>query len=166
MAERVRAMDRVVEVVERQPEVKYELRLEEVLPSCVFRSPPQHPRKLTLHCHRITACLSESAGKDVRASVYRVLRHLVVDLADVEHLSQAHLPLFLIRCVLFPHLHAPPRPSSFHPLTLLYLNRTAPWPATPPSTSKKSTLSVSSASFYLSRPRRPSCRIQVGRSCR
>ncbi|GAA6031289.1 hypothetical protein JCM8097_005586 [Rhodosporidiobolus ruineniae] len=78
VGERVRAMDTVVEIVERQVEVKYELRLEEFLPS-------------------ITACLSDSAGKEVRASVYRLLRHLVVDLTDISHLNEHHVPLFLVR---------------------------------------------------------------------
>ncbi|GAA5909150.1 hypothetical protein JCM6882_001203 [Rhodosporidiobolus microsporus] len=78
VGERVRGMDAVVEAVERCPAVKYDLRLEEWLPS-------------------ITACLSELAGKETRAAVYRLLRHLVVDASDAAHLNAHHVPLFLIR---------------------------------------------------------------------
>ncbi|BGP18107.1 hypothetical protein JCM10213v2_006158 [Rhodosporidiobolus nylandii] len=78
VGERVRAMDSVVEIVERHQGVKFELRLQEMLSS-------------------ITACLAESAGKETRAAVYRLLRHLVVDVSDVYALNAHHLPLFLIR---------------------------------------------------------------------
>ncbi|GAA5975076.1 hypothetical protein JCM11641_000022 [Rhodosporidiobolus odoratus] len=78
VSERVRAMDSVVEAVERFPNIKLELRLDEQLSS-------------------IFACLSESAGKETRAAVYRLLRHLVVDASDAFALNQRQLPLFLIR---------------------------------------------------------------------
>ncbi|GAA5842816.1 hypothetical protein JCM11251_001496 [Rhodosporidiobolus azoricus] len=78
VGDRVRGMDSVVEAVERCSAVKYELSLEEWLPS-------------------IAACLSESAGKETRAATYRLLRHLVVDASDALHLNAQHLPLFLIR---------------------------------------------------------------------
>ncbi|GJN92824.1 hypothetical protein Rhopal_005862-T1 [Rhodotorula paludigena] len=78
VAERVRAMDTIVDEVERHPQLKFELSLEEYLPS-------------------IMACLSESSGKEVRAAVYRLFRHLIVDASDVVHLNERHLPLFLVR---------------------------------------------------------------------
>ncbi|GAA5864925.1 hypothetical protein JCM8547_004239 [Rhodosporidiobolus lusitaniae] len=100
VAERVRGMDKIVETVERYTQIKYELRLEEYLPRCASFSLFLLPlsREMTRKGgHSIFACLSETAGKEVRASVYRLLRHLVVDLADIGHLSLHNLPLFLIR---------------------------------------------------------------------
>ncbi|GAA6003547.1 TORC2 complex subunit TSC11 [Rhodotorula paludigena] len=78
VAERVRAMDTVVDEVERHPQLKFELSLEEYLPS-------------------VMACLSESSGKEVRAAVYRLFRHLIVDASDIVQLNERHLPLFLVR---------------------------------------------------------------------
>ncbi|BGP33786.1 hypothetical protein JCM10296v2_005591 [Rhodotorula toruloides] len=77
--ERVRAMDELVDLVERHDQLKYELRLEEETLQSVM------------------SCLSDSAGKDVRAATYRLLRHLTVDASDVLLLNSHHLPLFLIR---------------------------------------------------------------------
>lgn len=45
------------------------------------------------------ACLADSAGKDVRAATYRLVRHLLVDASDAIRLNEHHLPLFLVRCV-------------------------------------------------------------------
>ncbi|EGU12160.1 hypothetical protein RTG_01774 [Rhodotorula toruloides ATCC 204091] len=77
--ERVRAMDELVDLVERHDQLRYELRLEEETLQSVM------------------SCLSDSAGKDVRAATYRLLRHLIVDASDVLLLNSHHLPLFLIR---------------------------------------------------------------------
>ncbi|BGP09793.1 hypothetical protein JCM10049v2_005667 [Rhodotorula toruloides] len=77
--ERARAMDELVDLVERHDQLKYELRLEEE----TLRS--------------VMSCLSDSAGKDVRAATYRLLRHLIVDASDILLLNSHHLPLFLIR---------------------------------------------------------------------
>ncbi|BGP49997.1 hypothetical protein JCM10450v2_005902 [Rhodotorula kratochvilovae] len=78
VGERVRAMDEVVEAVEHFPALKLEVALEDHLPS-------------------IMACLADSAGKDVRAATYRLMRHLLVDASDAFHFNEAHLPLFLVR---------------------------------------------------------------------
>ncbi|GAA6004172.1 hypothetical protein JCM10207_002465 [Rhodosporidiobolus poonsookiae] len=77
-AERIRGMDSIVEAVERYTEIKYQLRLQDYLPS-------------------VMGCLAESAGKETRAAVYRLFRHLVVDVEDIYQLNTHHLPLFLIR---------------------------------------------------------------------
>lgn len=53
------------------------------------------------------ACLSEDAGKDVRAAIYRLLRYLIVDQHDVNELRVRYIELFLIRSVrysLLPNL--------------------------------------------------------------
>ena len=44
-------------------------------------------------------CLSEDAGKDVRAAIYRLLRYLIVDQHDVNELRVRYIELFLIRSV-------------------------------------------------------------------
>ncbi|GAA5853920.1 hypothetical protein JCM9279_007602 [Rhodotorula babjevae] len=76
--ERVQLMDEVVEVVEQFPFLKLEISLEE-------------------HLSSIMACLADSAGKDVRAATYRLVRHLLVDASDAVRLNEHHLPLFLVR---------------------------------------------------------------------
>ncbi|GAA5935683.1 hypothetical protein JCM3775_003381 [Rhodotorula graminis] len=76
--ERVQVMDEVVDVVDQFPFLKLEISLEEHLPS-------------------IMACLADSAGKDVRAATYRLVRHLMVDASDAIRLNEHHLPLFLVR---------------------------------------------------------------------
>ncbi|TNY18128.1 Rapamycin-insensitive companion of mTOR, N-term-domain-containing protein [Rhodotorula diobovata] len=78
VGERVRAMDGIVESIEQFPSLKLEVSLEEYLPS-------------------VMACLSDSAGKDVRAATYRLLRHFLVDASDALRLNEQHLPLLLVR---------------------------------------------------------------------
>ncbi|GAA6053956.1 hypothetical protein JCM3770_004640 [Rhodotorula araucariae] len=78
VVERVRAMDEVVEALEPFPALKVEIALED-------------------HLASVMACLADSAGMDVRAATYRLLRHLVVDASNALHLNDAHLPLFLVR---------------------------------------------------------------------
>lgn len=50
-------------------------------------------------CTSLMICLTEDAGKDVRASIYRLLRHLIVDQHDVDELKHYHFDLLLIRYV-------------------------------------------------------------------
>lgn len=98
--ERVRAMDELVDMVERHDQLKYELRLEEeTLQRCALTH-LHSISKTNSHLFRsVMSCLSDSAGKVVRAATYRLLRHLIVDASDVLLLNSHHLPLFLIQCV-------------------------------------------------------------------
>lgn len=60
----------------------------------------------------IMSCLSEEAGKDVRAGAYRLLRHLIVDQHDVNQLQTRYFDLYLVRCVpphSLPSLSAHPK---------------------------------------------------------
>ncbi|KAL8290440.1 hypothetical protein RQP46_002698 [Phenoliferia psychrophenolica] len=81
---KVKAMDQIVQHVNRLSRVKYELKLEDVLPS-------------------IMGCLGDAAGTDVRAAAYRLLRHLIVDQHDVNQLQTRYFDLFLIRTLSRDH---------------------------------------------------------------
>ncbi|KAI5479428.1 cytosolic regulator Pianissimo [Pseudohyphozyma bogoriensis] len=81
--DKIKAMDSVVAEVLANPRVKFELKLDEVMPS-------------------VLSCLSDSQTTEVRAATYRLVRHLTVDQSDVQLLQHSHLHLFLIRSLSRP----------------------------------------------------------------
>ncbi|KAK4049817.1 hypothetical protein OIV83_003873 [Microbotryomycetes sp. JL201] len=74
----VRAIDDIVNVLKSNTRVKLELELDTHLPS-------------------LLRCLSDKTRKEVRANVYRLLRHMVVDQHDVEMIHSHRFEMFLIR---------------------------------------------------------------------
>ncbi|KAM0790272.1 hypothetical protein ACM66B_005576 [Microbotryomycetes sp. NB124-2] len=74
----VKAIDDVVNVLKSNLRVKLELELDAHLP-------------------HILHCLSDRTRKEVRANVFRLLRHLVVDQHDVEILHAHRLDIYLVR---------------------------------------------------------------------
>jgi hypothetical protein len=108
---KLKTMDSIVAAVARQIRVKYELKLEDVLPRCAANGSRNRERErerekaslTNAYVGSIMQFLGEHAGRDVRASAYRLLRHLIVDQHDVNQLHTRYFDLFLVRCVTLAH---------------------------------------------------------------
>ncbi|KAF8158105.1 Rapamycin-insensitive companion of mTOR, N-term-domain-containing protein [Crassisporium funariophilum] len=84
--QRVEAMSRLIQILQRNMRVGYELNFNEVL-------------------HAVLPCLADKCSKQCRAAAYRVIRHSLVDRERVSRLGEA-LDWYIVKTLLRDNKHA------------------------------------------------------------
>lgn len=93
---RIDIMNKLVNLLQRNLRVRYELSVSELVQASVPFLPVFMACQLT-KCASVIPCLSDRFSKYCRAAAYRLIRHSLVDSASVEELHRQPLEWFIVK---------------------------------------------------------------------
>lgn len=94
---RADAMNNLMQVLQRNVRVRYELDIDDLLPGSVVHLALMRLSQSDLYS--VLPCLADDSSKETRACAYRLLRHVTMDLDSLHKLEGHGIGHYIVRSV-------------------------------------------------------------------